>query len=160
MKKAHKKYSVTELYRVFNVSMSSYYYKLMPPNLIDINLITMINSFSHESRNSYGKRRIQAELNGRGHTIGLHKTASLMEKANIVAIRPKKKIITQTQGKSINTRPIYSNVSFILKHTTRTGWAISPISPLIKAGVTWLAFSIYRPKKLSVMPCHNHLMLN
>jgi putative transposase len=93
MKKAHKKYSVTELCRVFNVSMSSYFYKSVPPNLIDINFITMIKSISHESRNSYGKRRIQAELNGRGHTIGLHKTASLMEKANIVAIRPKKKAL-------------------------------------------------------------------
>ncbi|MFT5548307.1 MAG: putative transposase [Candidatus Azotimanducaceae bacterium] len=85
--------------------MSSYYYKSVPPNLIDINFITMIKSISHESRNSYGKRRIQAELNGRGHTIGLHKTASLMEKANIVAIRPKKKHYYPNSGKEHKYAP-------------------------------------------------------
>jgi len=51
----------------------------------------MIKAISNESRNSYGKRRIQAELNGRGHKVGLHKTASLMVKVNVVAIRPKKR---------------------------------------------------------------------
>ena len=65
MKKEHIKYSVTELCSVFNVSMSSYYYKSVPPNLVDINIITLIKAISSESRNNYGKRRIQAELNGR-----------------------------------------------------------------------------------------------
>jgi hypothetical protein len=46
----------------------------------------MIENISNESRNSYGKHRIQAELNELGHAIGLHKTVSLMMKANIVAI--------------------------------------------------------------------------
>jgi putative transposase len=71
MKKVYINYSVTELCNVFNVSMSSYYYKSVPPNLTDINLITIIKSISSESRNSYGKRRIQAELNALGHSIGL-----------------------------------------------------------------------------------------
>ena len=43
------------------------------------------------SRNSYRKRRIQVELNALSYAMRLHKTASLMEKANLVAIRPKKK---------------------------------------------------------------------
>jgi len=105
MKKEHIKYSVTELCCVFNVSMSSYYYKSVQPNLIDINLITLIKGISNESRNSYGKRRIQAELNGIGHKIGLHKTASLMGKANIVAIRPKKKHYYPNSGQEHKYAP-------------------------------------------------------
>lgn len=105
MKKEVIKYSVTELCSVFNVSMSSYYYKPVLPNLVDINFITLIKAISSESRNSYGKRRIQAELNGRGHEIGLHKTASLMSKANIVAIRPKKKHYYPNSGQEHKYAP-------------------------------------------------------
>ena len=105
MKKACVKYSVTELCGVFNVSMSSYYYKSMLPKLVDINIITMIKAISSESRNSYGKRRIQAELNGRGHKVGLHKTASLMVKANIVAIRPKKRHYYPNSGQEHKYAP-------------------------------------------------------
>ena len=71
--------------------MSSYSYKSALPNLVDINIITMIKAISNEYSNSYGKRRIQAELNGRDHKLGLHKTASLMVKINVVAIQPKKR---------------------------------------------------------------------
>ncbi len=105
MKKACVKYSVTELCGVFNVSMSSYYYKSVLPNLVDINIITMIKAISNESRNSYGKRRIQAELNGRGHKLGLHKTASLMVKANVVAIRPKKRHYYPNSGQEHKYAP-------------------------------------------------------
>lgn len=105
MKKACVKYSVTELCGVFNVSMSSYYYKSALPNLVDINIITMIKAISNESRNSYGKRRIQAELNGRGHKLGLHKTASLMVKANVVAIRPKKRHYYPNSGQEHKYAP-------------------------------------------------------
>ena len=105
MKKEVIKYSVTELCSVFNVSMSSYYYKPVLPNLVDINFITLIKAISSESRNSYGKRRIQAELNGRGYEIGLYKTASLMSKANIVAIRPKKKHYYPNSGQEHKYAP-------------------------------------------------------
>jgi len=105
MKKACVKYSVTELCGVFNVSMSSYYYKSVLPNLVDINIITMIKAISNESRNSYGKRRIQAELNGRGHKLGLHKIASLMVKANVVAIRPKKRHYYPNSGQEHKYAP-------------------------------------------------------
>lgn len=105
MKKEYIKYSVTELCGVFDVSMSSYYYKSALPNLVDINIISMINAISNESRNSYGKRRIQAELHGRGLDIGLHKTASLMVRANIVAIRPKKKHYYPNSGQEHQYAP-------------------------------------------------------
>tara|TARA_R110001583_G_scaffold17500_4_gene70723 strand:- start:565 stop:867 length:303 start_codon:yes stop_codon:yes gene_type:complete len=48
MKKEVIKYSVTELCNVFNVSMSSYYYKSVLPNLVDINFITLIKAISNE----------------------------------------------------------------------------------------------------------------
>ena len=105
MKKEVIKHSVTELCNVFNVSMSSYYYKSVLPNLVDINFITLIKAISSESRNSYGKRRIHAELNGWGHEIGLHKTARLMSKANIVAIRPKKKHYYPNSGQKHKYAP-------------------------------------------------------
>jgi len=53
--------------------MSSYYYKSVLPKLVDINFITLIKAIYGESRTSYGKRRIHAELNGRGNEIGLYK---------------------------------------------------------------------------------------
>ncbi len=112
MKKACVKYSVTELCSVFNVSMSSYYYKSVLPNLVDINIITMIKAISNESRNSYGKRRIQAELNGRGHKVGRHKTASLMVKANVVAIRPKKRHYYPNSGQEHKYAPNLLNREF------------------------------------------------
>ena len=43
---------MTKSYDVFNVSMSSYY-KSVPPNSADINLVTMIKGISKESLNSY-----------------------------------------------------------------------------------------------------------
>jgi putative transposase len=92
--------------------MSSYYYKSVLPNLVDINFITLIKAISSESRNSYGKRRIHAELNGRGHEIGLYKTASLMSKANIVAIRPKKKHYYPNSGQEHKYAPNLLKRSF------------------------------------------------
>ena len=65
----------------------------------------MIKAISNESRNSYGKRRIQAELNGRGHKLGLHKIASLMVKANVVAIRPKKRHYYPNSGQEHKYAP-------------------------------------------------------
>lgn len=120
MNKEYIKYSVTKLCGVFSITMSSYYHKSVQPNLDDINIITMITAISNESRNSYGKRRIQAELNGQGHEIGLHKTASIMVKANIVAIHPKKRHYSPNSGQQ-QTLPIYSSEIFILKPTTHTG---------------------------------------
>ena len=45
MKKVSMQYSVTELCGVFNVSMSSYYYKSVVPNLTDINFSPLLKVF-------------------------------------------------------------------------------------------------------------------
>ena len=53
-------------------------------------MIINIKAIAQETGNSYGKRRMMIELHNRGFELGVHKTASLMKKANVVAIRPKK----------------------------------------------------------------------
>ena len=90
MKKAEPEYTTTELCRLFDVSMSSYYYQPVSPNVENIELMTLIKSISVDSGNTYGKRRIQVELNELGKVIGLHKTRTLMKHLEIKAIRPKK----------------------------------------------------------------------
>lgn len=71
--------------------MSSYYYVPTEPNEQEHALLTAIESIAEDSGNTYGKRRIHAELNALEHTIGVYKTATLMKKLNITAIKPKKK---------------------------------------------------------------------
>ncbi len=89
MKKAQLGYTTTELCRLFEVSSSRYYYHPRPPNSDDI--ASSIQSIAEVTGNTYGKRRMQVELNALDHNIGLYKTATLMKKLNIKAIRPKKK---------------------------------------------------------------------
>jgi transposase InsO family protein len=91
MKKAIPDYKVTELCRLFEISLSSYYYRPVTSSLAEIELMTLIKSISVSSGNTYGKRRIAVELKDLGNDIGLHKTQTLMKHLNIKAIKPKKK---------------------------------------------------------------------
>lgn len=91
IKKAEPEYKMNELCRVFNVSLSSYYYHPVTASAATINVMTLINTIAIESGNTYGKRRIHADLLELGHEIGVHKTRTLMKKLNIKAIRPKKR---------------------------------------------------------------------
>ncbi len=101
MKKANVDYTITELCRILEVSMSSYYYEPVKPDEQEQVLLDVIESIVEDSGNTYGRRRIHAELNARDHTIGVYKTAALMKKLNIQAIVPKKNIITPIQVMSI-----------------------------------------------------------
>lgn len=60
--------------------------------------MTLINNISIDSSNTYGKRRIHAELIELGHVIGVHKTRTFMNKLNIKAIRPKKRHYYPSSG--------------------------------------------------------------
>jgi transposase InsO family protein len=91
MKKAEPDYKITELCRLFEISMSSYYYRPVTPSLADIELMLLIKSISVDSGNTYGKRRIYVELNELGNDIGIYKTQTLMKRLNIKAITPKKR---------------------------------------------------------------------
>ena len=91
MKKAYPDYSVCELCEVLGVPASSYYYQPVEPSSEEVALLTEIRFIFNDSGQTYGKRRIQAELISRGYQIGLFKIASLMKQANLEAIRPKRK---------------------------------------------------------------------
>ena len=76
-----------------DVNSSSYYHSLKP-KLIDTSrlaLIQLVQTIHHDIDKTYGKRRMQIELRARDYSIGLHKTASIMKQANVVALRPRKK---------------------------------------------------------------------
>ena len=98
IKKAEPQYKMNELCRVFNVSLSSYYYHPVKASVATTKVMTLINNISIDSGNSYGKRRIHAELIELGHEIGLHKTRTFMKKLNIKAIRPKKRHYYPSSG--------------------------------------------------------------
>lgn len=91
MKEAYPNYCINELCAAFNVSPSSYYYQPVKPSEEELTLITLIKQLSEESGNCYGKRRIQVDLKELGYQLGLCRTATLMSKANVVAIRPKQR---------------------------------------------------------------------
>lgn len=113
MKKAHS-YTVTELCHAFDVKESTYYThqrRSLNPSP-QCALITAIKAIALESDYSYGKRRMQVELSTKGFTIGLHKTATYMKKAQVVAIRPKKKHYYANAGKDHRKAPNILNRAF------------------------------------------------
>ncbi len=101
IKKATK-YTTQELCSVLDVRVSTYYYQIksMQFSPEEIKLISTIKSIAKESGDTYGKRRIQPALKLKGFNLGLYKTASMMKKANIIAITPKKKHYYADGGKS------------------------------------------------------------
>lgn len=116
-------YTIEELCRVFELKESTYYTHCRQPMIKaqDIELIAEIKSLSLESGNSYGKRRLHAALTAKGLTVGLHKTATLMKQANIVAIRPTKKHSYPDTGKESVKVPNVLNRQFY-PTTLNTHW--------------------------------------
>lgn len=92
MKKACPAYQTDELCSIFNLAVSTHYYQINKQvRHKEQTIIGMIKSIAIETKHTYGKRRMQAELTNQGIQMGLYKTASLMKKANVIAIRPKKR---------------------------------------------------------------------
>ena len=102
MKKANPNYTIHELCSLFQSSVSTYYYqnRQKPINHEALLVIAEIKTIAKEVGNSYGQRRIHASLLRRGFKIGLHRTGSLMKKANIVAITPRKRHYYPNAGKT------------------------------------------------------------
>ncbi len=93
IKMANKNYSITELCTAYGVPKNTFYRKT---NTRKINrksseIISLLKKISIETKHSYGKRRMQKELQLYGIKIGIFKVASLMKLANIQAITPRKK---------------------------------------------------------------------
>lgn len=112
MKKAFPEYKVNELCAVFNVSPSSYYYHPVEPSEDELQLIELVKSIADESHNTYGKRRIQNSLAKKNHQVGLTKAASLMKKANVIAIKPKAKHYYPDNGEEPLYAPNYLDRQF------------------------------------------------
>ncbi|VAW99953.1 Mobile element protein, partial [hydrothermal vent metagenome] len=84
-------------------------------------MITILKATSIETNNAYGKRRMLKVLLEQGHELGIYKTASLMKKANIVAIRPKKKHYYPDSGEAHQKVPNVLNRQFN-PGTVNTHW--------------------------------------
>ncbi len=77
--------------RVLGVSTSGYYdWRTRPPStraLADEVLSEEIHLVHEQSRQTYGYRRVRAELaDGRGHVVGRHRVARLMRNAGIAGV--------------------------------------------------------------------------
>ena len=76
-----------------NVNSSTYYHSVKPKP-IDVTrstLIQAVQTIHNDIDKTYGKRRMRVELNAKGYSIGLYKTAAIMKEANVVALMPRKK---------------------------------------------------------------------
>jgi transposase InsO family protein len=100
LKKAYDHYSVRALCELLEVSESTYYYSLKPQRISakKQQMLAIVKQLHHEVDASYGKRRMQVELNEAGFETGLYQTASLMKQANVVAIRPRKRHVYPNNG--------------------------------------------------------------
>ncbi len=92
MKKASSDYQTQELCRLFSIPLSTHYYQINKQvSDKEEKTIELIKTIAVETQHAYGKRRTQVELANQGIEIGVYKTASLMKKANVIAIKPMKR---------------------------------------------------------------------
>jgi len=90
---ANTAYTITELCKAFDVSTSGYYDQIAEKSVAEEKkkILSILKQTAIESDNSYGKRRMKKQINNQGIKIGIHRTASLMKEAKIVAIKPRKR---------------------------------------------------------------------
>lgn len=114
MKKANPDYTITEMCSLFNIKLSTYYYQQQerPIKPEVMQMITVIKETAIETNNAYGRRRMLETLQSQGFQLGMYKTASLMKKANVVAINPKKKHYYPDSGEAHHKAPNLLNRQF------------------------------------------------
>lgn len=105
MKIMYPNFTVTELCHIFEVSSSSFYYETKIPIAENERLRGEITRIFDASGQTYGKRRIQAELNDLGHRLGTHKISNIMKLNQLVAIKPTKKHYYPSSGKEHRYAP-------------------------------------------------------
>lgn len=122
MKKATS-YTVQELCRLFNVSVSTYYYQASekPADIEKQEIIDAIKDVAVEHGHTYGKRRMQPALQKKGFELGLFKISTLMKQSNVVAIVPKKKHYYANTGEVHKKSPNLLNRQFD-QETALTHW--------------------------------------
>ena len=101
LNEAHQQYNVQELCDLFDHARSSYYYqrKDKPIDSDTKAIIKSMKQISLETGYTYGRRRLQRQLVSEGHQIGIHRTTTLMNNANIKAIKPKRRHYYSNTGK-------------------------------------------------------------
>ena len=104
--------SVRVACRALGVSTSAYYeWRERSPSAReteDRRLAVEIRAVHRESRQTYGARRVHAELQDRGIACGRHRVARLMREAGLVARGPKRKPPRATPSTPLT--PVASNV--------------------------------------------------
>ncbi len=84
-------------------------------------MITAIKAIAVETGHTYGKRRMHASLRNRGFTLGIYRTSTLMKKANVTAITPRKRHYYPNAGKThIKVRNILERQFY--PKTVNTHW--------------------------------------
>ncbi|WP_053083844.1 IS3 family transposase [Providencia rettgeri] len=116
MKTLYPHFTVTELCHLFEVSSSSFYYETKIPTGENERLCGEIKQTFHASGQTYGKRRIQAELKDLGHQIGTHKISNIMKLNQLVAIRPTKKHYYPSSGNEHRYAPNLLKRQFSPEH--------------------------------------------
>lgn len=93
LKMANPQYTTTELCALFELSTSTYYDQISEKTYTDKNniIIDSIKEIAEDTKSSYGRRRMQKQLENQQINIGIYKTATLMKAANVIAIKPIKK---------------------------------------------------------------------
>ena len=83
-------------------ALAHYYYQCRPRPVKHEELVMMaaIKTIAIETGHSYGKRRMHASLVIRGFKLGVYRTATLMKKANVTAIAPRKRHYYPNAGKT------------------------------------------------------------
>lgn len=102
MKKANPDYTVHELCRVFQTSISTYYYQCRqkPIKHEELVMIAAIKTVAIEIGHCYGKRCMHASLLNWGFKLGLYRVATLLKKANDFAITQRRKHYYPNAGKT------------------------------------------------------------
>jgi transposase InsO family protein len=123
MKKATVAYTVTELCSLFQHSERTYYAQIRqkPINHKELVITAAIKSTATETGNTYGKRRLRVSLQQQGFKLGIYKTASLMKKAHVIAITPRRKHHYPNTGKDHAKATNILNRQFSPK-TMNTHW--------------------------------------
>ncbi len=104
-------HSVRRMCKLLSVSPAGYYeWRGRPPSpraLVDATIAANIKRVHAESRRTYGRPRIHAELAAQGLRIGQKRVGRLMKKAGIAGIRPRRFRKTTDSGHAL---PIAENV--------------------------------------------------
>jgi transposase-like protein len=96
--------------------------------LSDPQAVALIKSIHAQVRAAYGSRRMHAELQARGHRIGIER----IEREHGIRARHKRRFKATTDSK--HSMPVATSRP---RRPTASGQATSPTSPPARAGCTW-----------------------